>query len=88
MQEGQVYAFSISSPVTSHELANQCEVSLGREPEGLDTSGLLREPFIALWNTGATNCVISQIVVDACGLIPVGFTEVFHIDGCYWLRST
>lgn len=37
--------------------------------------------FDAIWDTGATNSVISQAVVDACGLAPTGITEVHGVHG-------
>ena len=39
------------------------------------------EPFNAIWDTGATNSVISQAVVDACGLLPTGMATVHHAGG-------
>ena len=38
-------------------------------------------PFTAIWDTGATHSVISQNVVDKCGLIAVGLTDVHHAQG-------
>ena len=38
-------------------------------------------PFKALWDTGATNSVISQKVVDGCGLSPTGVQKVYHAYG-------
>ncbi|MYC31041.1 MAG: hypothetical protein F4X65_13270 [Chloroflexi bacterium] len=83
MQEGQVHAFSISSPITLYELTNQCEVSLARLGERINAPGLRWETFLALWDTGATISAISPAVADACGLLPTGLTEVFHIEGSY-----
>lgn len=37
--------------------------------------------FDAIWDTGATNSVISTKVVDECGLKPIGMTRVFHAGG-------
>ena len=37
--------------------------------------------FDALWDTGATGSVISQRVVDACGLQPTGTRKVYHAQG-------
>ena len=37
-------------------------------------------PFEAIWDTGATNSVISQNVVDACGLVPIGMTQVQGVN--------
>lgn len=38
-------------------------------------------PFDAIWDTGATNSVITQAVVDACGLVATGMAKVDHVDG-------
>lgn len=38
-------------------------------------------PFVAIWDTGATHSVITQAVVDACGLVPTGMAKVGHVDG-------
>ena len=37
--------------------------------------------FDAIWDTGATGSVITQTVVDACGLVATGMTVVHHVDG-------
>ena len=39
------------------------------------------EKFTAIWDTGATNSVITQRVVDVCGLKPTGMTQVHGIHG-------
>jgi len=37
--------------------------------------------YTGLWDTGATGCVVSQRVIDECGLVPIGMTKVYHADG-------
>ena len=37
--------------------------------------------FNAIWDTGATNCAISQRVVDDCGLVPTGMAIVHGVGG-------
>ena len=37
--------------------------------------------FTSLWDTGATVCMVSQAVVDACGLVEVGVAAVSHVMG-------
>lgn len=39
------------------------------------------EKFTAIWDTGATNSVITKHVVDACGLKPTGMTQVRGVHG-------
>ncbi len=50
-----------------------------------DPASALPQPihvqFEAIWDTGATNSVISQKVVDACGLKPVGMRVVHTGNG-------
>jgi predicted aspartyl protease len=36
--------------------------------------------FQAIWDTGATNSVITQAVVDRCGLQPIGMTQVQGVN--------
>ena len=37
--------------------------------------------FTAIWDTGATKSVISQKVIDECGLKPIGMAKVYHAGG-------
>ena len=83
MAENRVQAFTSASPVTLYELTSESEVSSDWDPDSPDVPEPHKENFTALWDTGATNSVISQAVVDACGLLPIGFTEVFHVDGSH-----
>lgn len=39
------------------------------------------DEFRAVWDTGATGCVITQRVIDVCGLKPIGMTKISHADG-------
>jgi len=36
--------------------------------------------FVAIWDTGATNSVISQKVIDDCGLKQIGLTQVQGVN--------
>ena len=40
-------------------------------------------PFQAIWDTGATNSMISPVVIDYCGLRLSGFTRVNQIQNSY-----
>lgn len=60
-------------------LKTRCGVSAAWAPG----SGVARPAvteFDAIWDTGATNSVITQEVVDKCGLVATGMTEV-HVVG-------
>lgn len=37
--------------------------------------------FTSIWDTGATRSVISQKVVDVCGLESIGVQKVYHAQG-------
>ena len=37
--------------------------------------------FIGIWDTGATNSVISKRIIDECGLKPISMTEVHTVGG-------
>ena len=38
--------------------------------------------FKAIWDTGATNSVITKNVVDKLGLVPTGMTKVLGVNSC------
>jgi hypothetical protein len=44
--------------------------------------------FDAIWDTGATNCVITQSVIDRCGLVPTGQAKVSGVHGEEETRDT
>jgi hypothetical protein len=61
-------------------LINQCGISEAFDP---DVAGAqpAKVEFNALWDTGATDCVITQAVIDTWGLSPIGRTEVTGVHG-------
>jgi hypothetical protein len=44
-------------------------------------SSLHLKKFVAIWDTGATASVVTQAVIDRCGLIATGMTQVHGIHG-------
>jgi len=61
-------------------LITKCKISQGFDP----ATGLAIPRFIevnAIWDTGATASVITQHVVDQCGLQPTGMTRVQGVHG-------
>ena len=42
---------------------------------------LVIKPYEAIWDTGATNSVVSQTIVNDCGLQPIGVTTVKTAGG-------
>jgi hypothetical protein len=61
-------------------LISLCEVSQAFDPK-IAQSHPPATGFNALWDTGATNSVITQKVVDACGLVPISMTQVNGVHG-------
>lgn len=61
------------------------EVSIG-EPfettgERIDIEKIKNKKFNAIWDTGATNTVITKNVIEQCDLKPIGMTEVSTAAG-------
>jgi predicted aspartyl protease len=61
-------------------LRNDCHVSKAWDPNG-DELPPAMEQFTAVWDTGATNSMITQAVVDKCGLVPISTTTIAHALG-------
>lgn len=62
-----------------HVLKTPCSVSLAFDLA--TTPHPPRVTFGALWDTGATNSCITQRVVDALGLKPIGMAKVQGVNG-------
>ena len=56
-----------------------CEAAAAFDPAA--TLKPLMHQFQAIWDTGATNSVITQHVIDTCGLKPTGMKEVHGVHG-------
>ncbi|MDO8714259.1 MAG: retroviral-like aspartic protease family protein [Polynucleobacter sp.] len=71
-------SFTAKYPSKQNSLTTHCHV-VNPYPE----EGQVQTPFQcnAIWDTGATNSVISQRVVDALGLAPIGYTSVMGVAG-------
>ncbi len=62
-------------------LITDCHASAAFDPAAPQSQRPPFEKFQAIWDTGATNSVISQRVVDRCGLKPTGMKEVYVVGG-------
>lgn len=61
-------------------LKTECHVSQGFDPtKGTPDCDIIK--FSAIWDTGATNSVITPRLVKACGLEPVGVVNVRTVHG-------
>lgn len=77
----QGLTLSANGPLAA--ISTECFVSEGFDPATLpqDQHVKIHGGFIAIWDTGATASVISQKVVDDCGLKPIGMTLVHGVHG-------
>jgi|SRR5665213_662896 len=64
------------------EIITPVHISVGFEPTTTPQAQWpVHTQFNALWDTGATGCVISEKVINACGLQPTGFENVHGVHG-------
>ena len=76
----EISSFTVNHNIISHALVTESGISQVFDPTSMNTD----PPFInfnSIWDTGATNSVISQNVVDRCGLRPTGMVNVTHAGG-------
>lgn len=72
-------SFTSEYPGLSNVLVNDVHVFQSFDPnDGKEYTG---HPFKALWDTGATNTMITQRVVETCGLYPITMATMHHADG-------
>jgi predicted aspartyl protease len=58
----------------------KCHVQVGAAIKNRSSDEGL-EVYTAIWDTGATGCVISERVVESLGLSPISATMVHHVGG-------
>jgi hypothetical protein len=77
----KVEAFTVDYPDLVNCIETTCGIckSFNPDQEGMEIRHVLK--FKALWDTGATGCVISSKVVRYLKLIPIGKAKVFHANG-------
>ena len=74
-------AFTINEDYRLRELISNCSVAESLGPDGESQPDPNFLPFKALWDTGATNSVITERVVRDCNLVPTGKTIVRGVSG-------
>ena len=80
MQQVPSFSFTTVNPDRVNVLRNECSVSEAWDPSSDDPEPQIC-PFVAIWDTGATNSVISPKVVAACGLRSIGVQRVSYANG-------
>lgn len=76
----QPLSFTTSYNGRARELKNKVLISRAFDPSLVKKEPTKHE-YDAIWDTGATNCVISQKVINECDLKPIGMTKVYHAGG-------
>jgi len=77
---GETHSFTIRSDKILRILATKAKVSPAFDPLTREAHPSFCE-FAAVWDTGSTGSVISQTVVDACHLQPIGMTRAQTAGG-------
>ena len=77
----QPVAFTTRYNGRSNVLANDVRIAAAFDPTVPPTEPL--KAFKAIWDTGATNSVITSTVVDECGLKPTGIADVRTAQGTH-----
>lgn len=73
------HAFRIAYNGITNRLITECAVAL---PAAIEESRSKPfHPFKALWDTGATNSVITKKVVDSLKIAPTGIAEIHGVHG-------
>ena len=67
------WAFTMTTDGLPNVLISPCRVGLA----GINAGEPLDE-FLAIWDTGSTRSVVTQNVVDRCGLKPIGRAQLMH----------
>jgi len=81
-------AFTIEYSGIVNMLKTEIRVSESFNPE--EEGNVIYPPIFeykSIWDTGATNSVISSNVVNRLGLTPIGKIKVFHVDGASFMYT-
>ena len=74
--------FTSAYPGLSRVLSNKVRVRTAFGP-GTDGQMQSAPEFDAVWDTGATNSVVTQEVIDQVGLVPTGVATVYTASGSH-----
>jgi len=81
----QVQAFTVGYTGRVSTLQSEVHIAKAINPSSFPKpprpKDIAAKEFNAIWDTGATNSVITQKVIDECGLKPIGMAKVYHANG-------
>lgn len=76
----KTYSFTTIYNGLSNILINEVNISSAYNPKN-PPQNIFYKKYKAIWDTGATNTVISKKVVNECSLKPIGMTKVHTAGG-------
>jgi hypothetical protein len=76
------HAFTIRYNGLTRRITTEIVLTFGFDPAQPPVDPVLEHHTTALWDTGATQSVITRATAEALQLIPVGQTLVNHAGGC------
>ena len=82
----RTHSFTLTYNGKSNVLKTKIVISKAFDPQKTKDPPEFKQ-YSAIWDTGATNCVISKKIIDECGLKPIGMTKV-HSVGLTKKRGT
>lgn len=74
------HCFTTEHNGIANVLKSLVNISLGFDPKATSVRPSPKE-YTAIWDTGATNSVITKKVVQECGLKPISMVQVNHAGG-------
>jgi predicted aspartyl protease len=81
----RVQAFTVKYNQRVNVLSSKVHIAEAINPSAFpkppNPKDIAAKEFTAIWDTGATNSVITQKVIDECGLKPIGMAKVYHANG-------
>ena len=77
----RAHCFTIAAPGRVTVLKSDVTITESIDPAALGEAQLPSFVGPAIWDTGASGTVITQRVVEACGLRPIGMMKTFTANG-------
>ncbi len=74
------YSFTIKANTIHNRLVSPCWVYESWTPED-GAPPPPRKQYNVVWDTGATNSMVTRRVVEDLGLEPEGYSSIFHVGG-------
>lgn len=76
----EAHAFNIAYPTLTNALVSEVHITSAFDPSHPPSDSEAKK-YLAIWDTGATNSVITQKVVQDCALMPIAVAKVNTANG-------